>query len=292
MNDILYKKILTEINEIKIIDTHEHIMSLTEVNKEQQNVFKMFENSYANLDLISSGMPPGTFNKKNLDDIWQIFKKYQEKTSMTTFFRNIIRALKDLYDLDDDMLSDNTYQVLSKKIEEAYQKQDWYRYVLKEKSKIEVSLLDSFWNVENFQFDKSLFLPVLRTNPFILGREYISSFTKGKRSHSTIEDISEAWCFNIDHFESYLDLISTAIRKYKNNGCPAVKIGTAYERSLYFEKIPINLAKSIYKKPLIRLILKNGKCFRISWLIILFKRPLKRICLFKFIPVFSLEIAA
>ena len=248
MKDILYKEILEEVNNIEIIDTHEHIMSLEEVNQESQHLFRLFENSYANLDFISAGMPPDTWNKKNLYQILTVFKKYYPKVALTTFVRNISRSLYDLYGIESDKISEDNYKESSIKIRDSYKRSDWYEYVLRDKTKIKISLLDSFWNVENICFDKNLFIPVLRTNAFILGRKYISPFPQGKLEHSTIERISKSWGADLDCFESYIDIIDTAITKYKRLGCPAIKIGTAYQRSLHFEKISTKDAKSIYKK--------------------------------------------
>ena len=248
MENILYKEILEKINDMEIIDTHEHIRSQEEVNRESINVFRVFENSYARLDYISAGMPPKIWSKDDIKEIWKTFKEYQKKVSLTTFVKNIIRSLQDLYGLEGDFITEDNWLDLSEKIKEAYQRNDWYNYVLKKQAKFKISLLDSSWSVEKFDYDKSLFIPILRTNPFILGRKYTSPFVKGKYVRTSIEKISESWKIKIDDFESYMTIVDTAIQKYKKMGCPAIKIATAYQRSLYFEKVSRNTAASIYAK--------------------------------------------
>ncbi|MDD4362815.1 MAG: hypothetical protein PHD33_01205, partial [Atribacterota bacterium] len=253
------RDIFSEICKMEIIDTHEHIMSQEEVKEEVVHLFKVFENSYANLDLISAGMSPDIWEKKNLVEIWEEFKKYQPHVLLTTFVKNILYSLKELYGLNTGEIKEDNYQEISEKITDSYNSNNWYKYVLKEKANIKISMLDAFWNVENFNYDRELFIPVLRTNAFILGREYSSPFPKGKWAHSTIESISEAWGVSIDDFESYLEIIKLAIKKYKKIGCPAVKIGTAYHRSLYFEKTDKREAAVIYKKDPKRISLSEQK---------------------------------
>jgi len=82
----------------------------------------------------------------------------------------------------------------------------------------------------------------------ILGRKYIPPFANALFGHTTIEKIAQAWNISLDDFESYQSIVDIAIQKYKKKSSPAIKIATAYARSLYFEKVPKNEAKLIYAK--------------------------------------------
>ncbi len=248
MGNFLYNEILEQINEIEIIDTHEHIMSQDEVNHESLNLFKVFENSYARLDYNSAGMPQEIWEKGEPKEIWAVFKDFQKKVNLTTLTRNIIRSLQDLYGLEGEFVTEDNWIELSEKVKKAYKNKNWYQYVLNERSKFKISFLDSFWGVEKFNYNSKLFIPILRTNPFILGRKYISPYAKGKYEHTTIEKISNAWDISLDNFESYQSIIDIGIQKYKTMGAPAIKIATAYLRSLYFEKVSRDEAALIYAK--------------------------------------------
>ena len=57
MNRTNYQTLLDRIQEIEIIDTHEHILSQEDVRKDPLHLFRLFENSYARLDFTSAGMP-------------------------------------------------------------------------------------------------------------------------------------------------------------------------------------------------------------------------------------------
>ncbi len=248
MGNNLYNKILEQINGIEIIDTHEHIRSQEEINKEPVSLFKVFEKSYARRDYNSAGFPPEIWQRQDPKEIWKVFKKFQKEVSLTTFTRNIIRSLQDLYGLEGDLITENNWIELSEKVKKAYKNKNWYSYVLKKRSKIKVSFLDPFWTIERFNYNPKFFIPVLRVDPMILGRKYAPPNADVLYEHTTIEKIAHAWNISLNGFDSYQSIVDIAIQKYNKNGCPAIKIATAYVRSLYFEKVPRNEAKLIYAK--------------------------------------------
>ncbi len=248
MTNTLYFRLLEEIQKIKIVSTHEHIMSRDEVRQEPLHLFRVFENSYARLDFITAGMPPEAWQKSDPQEVWEVFRKYQAQASLTCFTRNIIRALQDLYGLEEDCITEENWPELSEKVRQAYDREDWYHYVLTERANFEVAFLDTFWSVEKFTFDPELFLPVLRTNPLILGRGFVSRYPRGKVVHTTVEKLAGTWGVELDEFQDYLGLVEMAISRYKDAGAPAVKIAVAYERSLVFDRVSRDEAARLYGK--------------------------------------------
>lgn len=244
----LYNKILEQINEIEIIDTHEHIRSQEEINQGPVHLFKVFEKSYARRDYNSAGFPQEIWQRQDPKEIWKSFKEFQKKVSLTTFNRSTIRFLHDLYGLEGEFITEDNWIELSEKVKKAYKNKNWYNYVLKKRSKFKISFLDSFWSVERFNYNPKFFIPILRADAMILGRKYIPPNADVLYEHTTIEKLSHAWNISLDDFESYQSVVDIAIQKYKKRGSPAIKIGTAYVRSLYFEKVPRNEAKLIYAK--------------------------------------------
>ncbi|HHT01614.1 MAG TPA: amidohydrolase family protein [Firmicutes bacterium] len=241
--------LLDAIWNIPIADSHEHIMSMAEVKQDPVNLFKVFMNSYARLDLVSAGMPP---QAQDLDHdpeaMWPVFEKYQPYVLQTSYYRNIIRALQGLYGLKEDRLTAENWRSLSERVTAAYERDDWYHHVLREQGNVQVSLLDTFWSVDQFTFDPSLFRPVLRTNPLIFGRGFQSAYPKGRVEHTKVEDVAAAFDCPLDTFADYLAMIRTVIKRYKEAGAPAVKIGTAYERTLDFRPVPDDEAAALYAK--------------------------------------------
>ena len=113
MGDNVYSKLLEQIQEIEIIDTHEHIMSQEEVKQESLHLFRVFENSYARLDFTTAGMPPESWQKENPEEIWKVLKEFQDKVRFTCFTRNIFKALRDLYGLQGDEITEQNWHGLS-----------------------------------------------------------------------------------------------------------------------------------------------------------------------------------
>jgi len=250
LGNSIYNNILDQINEIEIIDTHEHIRSQEEINLEPVNIFKVFEMSYARRDFNSAGFPQEIWKKQDPKEIWRVFKKFQKQVSLTTYTRNVIRFLQDLYGLQGEFITQDNWIALSEKIKEAYKNENWYNYVLKKRSKFKISFLDSFWSVERFNYNPKFFIPILRTDAMILGRRYKPPYIDALLNHTTIEKIAQAWNIDLGDFESFQSIVDIAIQKYKKKSSPAIKIATAYVRSLYFEKVPKNEARSIYAKDL------------------------------------------
>ncbi len=248
MGDKLYTKLLERIREIEIIDTHEHIMRQEDARKERLHLFRVFEYSYARLDFVTAGMPPEVWERNNPREIWAVWRGFQEQVGLTHFFKNVIRALQDLYGLEGNRITEDNWPELSAKIVKAYERKDWYEYVLSKRAKVRISFLDNFWSVESFPFNPAIFVPVLRTNPLILGRGFVSQYPKGKFTPTLVEALADDLEISLADFESYLMLIDTAIHRYKDHGAPAVKIGTAYERSLFFESVSRDEAARLYAR--------------------------------------------
>jgi hypothetical protein len=62
-NSKVTERLREEIDQIPIIDTHEHILPRKEVLKTQVDLFSLLERSYLNADLVSAGMPVGAWER-------------------------------------------------------------------------------------------------------------------------------------------------------------------------------------------------------------------------------------
>jgi len=244
----LEKQLLDEINKIKIIDTHEHLMERQEIIDQGVGVPELFKYSYTYLDLLNSGMPKDIFKNKDNNEIWEMLEDYQKKLKLTSSMRTLTRSLKDLYGFDKGMVTRDNWQHIDNVIKEAYKNKDWYREILQDKCNFSISLLDHYWNVDKIPYNSKYFLPILRVDPFILGRKYKSPYPEEQNSHTTVEEISKEWGVNINTFDEYIALVDMSIKKYKHFGCPAIKICTAYERSLLFEVCEEHVARKLYSK--------------------------------------------
>ena len=220
-----------------VIDTHEHVQSINEVRKQGLDVFRVFKNSYARLDFISAGMSENIWESDNEDEIWDEFKEYQESVSQTEYYNNVIMTLDDLYGLPEKKITEENYKILSEKIRNSYKDDNWYKKIYREKGNIKTGLLDTFWSIEKFSFDRELFRPVFRVDAFIKGKNFTSLYEKKKSIHSTLERIAAEWDMDIDNTDSILALMDEGFKRFTAASAAAVKIAIAYHRPLFFENV-------------------------------------------------------
>lgn len=229
-----YEEIKDHINHIRIVDTHEHLIDESERLKTDVDVLATFFSHYASSDLLSAGMPEEDLffirdSSNSLDDRWKLFEPWWEKIKNTGYANAIEIATRDLYAVDG--IDARTYGTLSKKMKERNIK-GLYDWVLKDRSGIDVCINNV--NVEDM--NKSLFAYVWNFDDYILVKERDDLHELGKRVGwpiHTLKDLESAikW-----EFERVKDKIV------------GVKIGLAYNRTLYFEKTSFSKAEKAFNE--------------------------------------------
>ena len=160
-------RITSAVNDIRIIDTHEHLMTEEQRLKSKENLdFSSLFKHYAKEDLISASNKKGLvemiYNSNfPLIDRWEILEPLYKATRSTGYGRVPLIAARDLYGISD--INESTIEELSAKMREA-NKPGWYEYVLKEKARIELSIQDMGHN----RFNKKNYRHVERFSQFAL----------------------------------------------------------------------------------------------------------------------------
>lgn len=238
--DSTQTKIKQAVDSINIIDTHEHLMSEKSRLGFTTDIFYLFKN-YPRHDLISAGLQKKDeeyiFNDKNpLEERWNKFDPYWKKTRNTAYSQVILIAAKNLFGVDD--LNENTYKKLNKKVVESNHK-GWYSYVLKEKSGIDISILDPpdvYLELDSI-INEEFFVRVKRFDNFI-------RFPINKINY--IEEQTNEKIETLDDYLNALDIeFQNAIKVDKIVG---IKSALAYRRSLFHEDIPRPEAEKIFNK--------------------------------------------
>ncbi|MGB9806857.1 MAG: amidohydrolase family protein [Thermoproteota archaeon] len=233
-----YYKLKEAIDKIKIIDTHEHLVQEKQRLEKTPDLFEMFLSHYASSDLVSSGMSYEELNfvrnpKIPIEERFKVFKPYWERIQNTGYARAINVAIKGLYSVN--KIDETTYKELSSRILEA-NKPGIYRWILKEKALIEISILDALdARVDFLDVDGEFFALVKRFDSFV---------TIGNRKD--IEELERRYGSQIHSFH---DLIQVLERKVKeaSNKIVGIKTGLAYERPLLFKEFSENEAEEVFK---------------------------------------------
>ncbi len=232
-------RITDAVNDIWIIDTHEH-METEERRLEQKNLdFTYLFKQYAIEDLVSASNLHGLISvifsdHFSLKDRWELFKPHFEAMRTTGYGRVPLIAANDLFGISD--INDDTYAELSQKIKEAG-KPGYYKYVLKDRARIDLSIQDS----GKQKYDPEFYRHVERFDNFI----FIFNKSQIRQAGSPYKiDVK-----SLDDFE-------TALRKAFEEGIGhemvGIKSGLAYNRILRYDKVSKDDATTIFNKLMTR----------------------------------------
>jgi len=224
------------INSMKVVDTHEHLSSPEKYKKSGQLDFMMLLFHYADDDIKSAGMSKQGFKKLLTDSLtviekWLAIKPYWEASSNTAYNRAALLTADKLFGIKN--LDETTVVELSDKIKKAYQT-DWYNIVLKDKCNIEYVVVDG----EDRSFgDPKMFRYVKRFGEFFFAT-----------SPKKIKAIEKQQDYEIKTLDDFVSALSIAFHKAMDKDFVAVKVGIAYERSLFFEDVSKEKAEEVFTK--------------------------------------------
>ncbi len=234
MPNRVHPEIADGLMRIGVIDCHEHLPEESERVKRKLDFGDLLW-GYAASDLAVAGLSPADHQRLtspdvDLDEKWRLIEPYYPKVRYTAYFRVLQIALRDLYGIDE--ISRRTWHEITEQIRRR-NKPGFYRWVLKEKAGIEVSLNNSLeeWPVRH-PTDPELFLQDLSVVKLLDGPLPIKELQA-----VTGEDISR--------FDHYRDAIDKCFAKYAPI-TGAVKQQAAYGRSLHFEDVPADRARRVF----------------------------------------------
>jgi predicted TIM-barrel fold metal-dependent hydrolase len=257
----LVQRMTEAINAIRLVDTHEHLLSEEERNRAAHDFGYLFPH-YASSDLVSSGMPPalleavrgaarpvlmermariGWIRKPppfaaptradlSLEERWAALAPYWDRIRHTGYGTCLRIAIRDLFGVAD--LNGQTYRPLSDAIAGS-RRAGWYRHVLREKAGIAVSIQDDFRTA----VDKDLFVPVVRMEHFACAT------TRGD-----LRNIEADTDRTVHSLDDLIQAMHAALDRDLAAGAVGVKIGIAYRRTIRFEKTPRGDAERVFAR--------------------------------------------
>jgi len=227
------------VRKIQIIDTHEHLVQEKKRLSKKPDLFEIFFSQYASSDLVSSGMSQEdlvTIQNPNipLEKRFRIFKPYWDRIQNTGYARAINIAIRDLYGIS--KIDEDTYKLLASRMIES-NKPGLYKWVLRDKAGIEISILDKLDNLDDTplnEIDRDLFAPVKKFDIFI-----------DVSSKSDIENLANACGKPIHSFSDIIQILENEFKKYLGK-IVGIKTGLAYVRPLHFEKVSEKEAEEVF----------------------------------------------
>lgn len=215
----LYDQLLDGILAMPVIDTHEHLPGREAGRDPQGDLFTEYLHHYFNRDLLSAGMPKADMKRVmakegSVMDRWLLLEPWWQAASLTGYGRALALAAQGLYGIP--QIDRGSIETLYERHQAAMQP-GHYRHVLKEKSRILISLLDS-----DPHCDRDFFRSVFRTEQFLFPE------TTGY----LVRAAAEVGAGPAHSFADWLDACDAAVDQAAAAGCVAYKIGMAYTRSL------------------------------------------------------------
>lgn len=186
--------------------------------------FSILFSHYAKEDLISASNNKGLVeliynNSYPISDRWELLEPIYKATRTTGYGRIALIAARDLYGVSE--INESTVELLSEKIKKA-NKKGLYKHVLKEKAKIDLSVLD----MGHQKFDTVFYRHVERFSRFaMIG------------SNSEINTVCKPYGSHPNSLAEYEKVLRKAFKQGLNSGMIAIKIAIAYKRILVFDNV-------------------------------------------------------
>ena len=222
------------IDNMRVVDTHEHIMKAENLKKRTSLDFMLLLQGYS--DLRGAGlMNMSLLTKDSLSpkEKWKILKPYWEASSNTAYHRIALLTADKLFNVKD--INESTVTDLSEKVAKAYQTDDWINKVI-EKCKIDYVIQDNLITEHATQrFENNKYRYAKRFDNFI----NINSKKKidfiGKERNKTIQTL-----------DALVDALAVDFKKAKEEEIVCIKIGLAYARVLSFDDVSKEKAEEAF----------------------------------------------
>lgn len=218
-----FDEIWDYVKNLEIIDTHEHLPGSEAARARDTDFLREYLSHYFNCDLVSAGLTRSDLAKATdhhlpLMERWNLVEPFWEAARNTGYGRVLDVAVRDLYG------AERICRSTLEKIEYGFQeslKPGHYQKVLKEMSKIRVSLLDS-----DLRCDRTFFQSVLRMDIFI-----------SPQTRSDTLAVEEQTGIRITCMDDWLEAAEITMNSGLSNGAVALKSALAYSRSLHYERV-------------------------------------------------------
>jgi hypothetical protein len=217
------------VDQVPIIDTHEHLLSESRLIQDAQkhlDFTQLFLN-YFPQDIIAAGMPEEQWNKlyeteMPVDKKWEQISPYLPKSKYTAYYWVIDLAVRSYYRVNG--LSASTYRELSDKIREEY-RPGIYQRIVREAAGIDKAIVDPCDCQTAADFtDRSILLPVVNVNDWI-----------GVQDKKGLEKLAQQSGSNVTSPSTVRSAIGSLVGAAHKQGCVGAKCSLAYDRTLDFK---------------------------------------------------------
>lgn len=233
-----YNEIKEYIEQLEIIDVHEHLIKDELRIQKYQDYMSLVFSNYVNTNAISAGISQEEIaviqGNCDIAEKNHIYRKACENIQNTTSYRCMDMAFRHFYGMG---VLDSDFRELNDRYCAANKSGFTYQTLKQMKVKWAVNdVFDISMQNTDYEMDKRIFKNSARCDKYIMIHEYLS-------------EVEKEHCVKIESLEELCSVIKKYICMQKNvYHAAALKIAVAYYRSLYFEPVKKEIAEKIFQK--------------------------------------------
>jgi hypothetical protein len=245
----VYARIKSSIDSVPAIDTHEHLRAFDELpNREAtpngmgMTLHSIWAGSYYRWTNPLTPWPAD----RSFDTWWRQAQHDFDNARATSFYRYMLPAFRDLYEVDFDTITADQARTLNQQIFENYRDDQWLLSVVEERANIELMLVDPYWNRLQFSREYRFAVPVLNVTTLMSGShpDRFSSDADSPFAYARRKQLK------LDSFDDYLSVVEAIFTEAVASDAVCLKSTQAYQRTLRYEQIDKDRAAAIFgKKP-------------------------------------------
>lgn len=247
--DQTYQTIKQAIDRISVINAHEHQHRPEEFGDHKFGFYHVMATTYLSSDIRSAGTPFGNMNELDtlsLDVLWDRLGSGLNYSRNTSYYNHFVKGLEKLYGFNNLYFTRDNIKELDGEIRKNYENYESWMDSAFHKAGFDLMFLDQYWNVFNCEVDNRYFALVFNINALVMeacNRPRSDKMNKG------IFELAEKEGFSIQEFDDYLKYCDYLFRKNVDHHAVCVKNAMAYSRSLDYEDVSYDVAKSLFAKP-------------------------------------------
>jgi len=238
----------SEVMDIPVFDVHEHHMPDVLGNRDV-GLLALLWQSYAGWTQARPYPLPSEepFEDPMFTDdgkgSWEDITKFVEHSGSSSFTRNMVQSLTDLYDLGEDGITPQNWEKLDAEIRRRHSDDAWYSEVL-DRAGINRIITDPF-NDPMMDAREALgerYCSVLRINALAFGWHPESLDHNGNSAHQFARYIGH----NLHTFDDYLAMLEALMDTLSRRHQVGLKNALAYDRSVNFDDVDERLARQAW----------------------------------------------
>ncbi|MBT3318737.1 MAG: amidohydrolase family protein [Clostridia bacterium] len=165
-------------------------------------------------------------------------ENYLSKVRYKSYFVYLQAALKNLYNIDENLSADN-WEQYSQAIKQAHKNSTWHKTILSKHCNYEKSILDAYWDPGSDNGDSKVFASTFRIDSLFFGFDKSVFNHNGHNAYDFYKNESS-------DIDEYMAFVRALIVKKISSGIVSLKNAMAYDRNIRYRKTTKQAANRVF----------------------------------------------